>query len=279
MNATTVSSPAAPLTDDDFQTLEDILDHMEERLGDLAPEWEFCDGYATAIACTRREVSPEEYMSALFGAPDEEPAAFVDADERARFLSLWQRRAAEIAASLAAPVESIEDERMLAPYVQDMRALVASLSPEDQAEWRQSAGEIPPFGRLWAEGFFYAVDCFAEDWEPPRDREAAEAIADALDCLRALLEDDTAPVIEAEPGSLAEGETPPMMSAERLNVWGEALWAVYDLADIWHTLGPRVSPARRAVEPGRNDLCPCGSGLKYKKCHGAPGRGGWPAQN
>ena len=21
-------------------------------------------------------------------------------------------------------------------------------------------------------------------------------------------------------------------------------------------------------EPGRNDLCPCGSGKKYKKCHG-----------
>ncbi|HEY0775513.1 MAG TPA: SEC-C metal-binding domain-containing protein [Nocardioidaceae bacterium] len=22
---------------------------------------------------------------------------------------------------------------------------------------------------------------------------------------------------------------------------------------------------------GRNDECPCGSGKKYKKCHGAPG--------
>ena len=24
-----------------------------------------------------------------------------------------------------------------------------------------------------------------------------------------------------------------------------------------------------ALRPGRNDLCPCGSGKKYKKCHGA----------
>jgi preprotein translocase subunit SecA len=23
-----------------------------------------------------------------------------------------------------------------------------------------------------------------------------------------------------------------------------------------------------APKPGRNDLCPCGSGKKYKKCHG-----------
>jgi uncharacterized protein YecA (UPF0149 family) len=24
-------------------------------------------------------------------------------------------------------------------------------------------------------------------------------------------------------------------------------------------------------KPGRNDPCPCGSGLKYKKCHGKQG--------
>jgi SEC-C motif-containing protein len=28
-------------------------------------------------------------------------------------------------------------------------------------------------------------------------------------------------------------------------------------------------PARRAVTAGRNDPCPCGSGKKYKRCHGA----------
>lgn len=29
-------------------------------------------------------------------------------------------------------------------------------------------------------------------------------------------------------------------------------------------------PVRRSPEPGRNDPCPCGSGLKYKRCHGDP---------
>ena len=34
----------------------------------------------------------------------------------------------------------------------------------------------------------------------------------------------------------------------------------------------RVTVAKKAaVEVGRNDLCPCGSGKKYKKCCGAPG--------
>ncbi|MEE8375025.1 MAG: SEC-C metal-binding domain-containing protein [Acidimicrobiia bacterium] len=32
-------------------------------------------------------------------------------------------------------------------------------------------------------------------------------------------------------------------------------------------VGPR--PASRAVKVGRNDRCPCESGLKYKRCHGA----------
>jgi preprotein translocase subunit SecA len=32
---------------------------------------------------------------------------------------------------------------------------------------------------------------------------------------------------------------------------------------------PRASPASSAPKIGRNDLCPCGSGKKFKKCHGA----------
>jgi SEC-C motif domain protein len=30
-----------------------------------------------------------------------------------------------------------------------------------------------------------------------------------------------------------------------------------------------AEPIRRTAAPGRNDPCPCGSGKKYKRCHGA----------
>ena len=30
----------------------------------------------------------------------------------------------------------------------------------------------------------------------------------------------------------------------------------------------KKKPVRRAVNIGRNDPCPCGSGKKYKNCHG-----------
>lgn len=37
-----------------------------------------------------------------------------------------------------------------------------------------------------------------------------------------------------------------------------------------HGHAPAANPYRRAApKPGRNDPCPCGSGKKYKKCHGA----------
>jgi preprotein translocase subunit SecA len=31
------------------------------------------------------------------------------------------------------------------------------------------------------------------------------------------------------------------------------------------------SPRKTAAKIGRNEPCPCGSGKKYKKCHGQPG--------
>jgi uncharacterized protein YecA (UPF0149 family) len=34
------------------------------------------------------------------------------------------------------------------------------------------------------------------------------------------------------------------------------------------SLGPLERPVGTVPEVGRNDPCPCGSGKKYKKCHG-----------
>jgi SWIM/SEC-C metal-binding protein len=41
-----------------------------------------------------------------------------------------------------------------------------------------------------------------------------------------------------------------------------------NIADV-ETLLNRPTPLRNSVKVGRNDPCPCDSGLKYKKCCGA----------
>ena len=115
-----------------------------------------------------------------------------------------------------------------------------------------------------AVGFLAAVDHWADDWAPPRDKEIAEMLADALACIEDLTADDTdQPVL-----NLYEDDGPPSVSQARFDAFGEALWAVYDLHDIAKSLGPRVAPAV-SDKVGRNDPCPCGSGKKYKKCCGA----------
>jgi uncharacterized protein len=67
--------------------------------------------------------------------------------------------------------------------------------------------------------------------------------------------------------SINEGKSSTSIAC--LNAFGDAIWAVYDLRELWKTMGPRVETVRKEATPGRNDLCPCGSGKKYKKCHGA----------
>ncbi len=37
----------------------------------------------------------------------------------------------------------------------------------------------------------------------------------------------------------------------------------------WYYLDGKAPPARAVATAGRNDPCPCGSGQKYKRCHGA----------
>jgi len=125
--------------------------------------------------------------------------------------------------------------------------------------------DLPAYGQIWALGFRFVVENWSDDWAPPRDKEAAQWLDDALSTIVALTEDDTGkPTL-----SMLSEDGPPSVSEARLNQLGEAIWAVYDMRQIWQSLGARVAPARKAAEPGRNDPCWCGSGKKFKKCHGA----------
>ncbi|MEJ2753782.1 MAG: SEC-C metal-binding domain-containing protein, partial [Chloroflexota bacterium] len=43
---------------------------------------------------------------------------------------------------------------------------------------------------------------------------------------------------------------------------------------VTHGSGKGTGVERVAAKVGRNDPCPCGSGKKYKQCHGRPDKGG-----
>ncbi len=246
----------------EFDALEQLLDELRTR-DDEVPQWEFCEGAIAALMCTRRAVTVEEALALMVGLGEGDgELAFGDAQKKAQFEDLWTRRCAEVSAALLAKVESLDDEAAYHPEVMDVRGAVAMLPETERVEMQAQA--LPAFGQVWALGFMFVVENLEEDWVAPRDGEVAQWIDEALDAIVALTEDDADPPafnMHAENG-------PPSVSGARANAFGSAIWAVYDLHQIWHSLGPRVEPATKNEQPGRNDPCHCGSGKKFKKCHG-----------
>ncbi len=244
-----------PLTADDYDAQDAELDAMREHDEEI-PQWEFCEGFLAALVCARREVPPEDYWPVLLG-DSFKPMAHMEFELR------WRGRWAEVAAALDAPVETLDDERTYQPEVLDTRGAILALPEEERGD--VPADSIPSYGQVWAIGFMYAVENWPQDWAPPRDATAAAMLDDALGAIVALAEDDRGkPTV-----SMFAEDGPPSVSEERLDDFGAAIWAVYDLRQLWRSLGPKVAQVRKGPEPGRNDPCPCGSGKKYKKCHGA----------
>jgi uncharacterized protein len=265
---------AASVADDEFMPpeafdeLDEILSEMRARY-DETPQWEFCEGFMAALICCRRVIPESEYLPMLLGLQEaQEPAAgddeasFASQAQQERFTELWRARWAEVSAALDAQCKTLEDDDCYRPELMDVRAAVAELPAEEQANFK--ADELPAFAQVWALGFMFAVECWPEEWLPPRDKDVARLLDDALEAVVAMTEDDTG---TPEVSPFTE-EGPPSTSIARVNALGEAIWAVYDLRELWRTLGPRVDTIRKEVTPGRNDVCFCGSGKKYKKCHG-----------
>ena len=268
---------AVTVSADQFDEIDAILDDLRTRY-DETPQWEFCEGFMAALICCRRAIPQAEYLDVLLAVPEPDAVAvvsdgdaavggedgsFADAAQRARFLQIWDQRWAEVLAALDTPIETLEDETAYHPEVMDVRGAMAELSPEERAELPDEA--LPAFGQVWALGFMFAVEAWADEWVEPSDKKAAKWHDVALQAIVAMTEDDTE---EAELSPFSE-DGPPSMSTARLNAFADAVWSVYDLREIWRGIGPRVETLRRADVPGRNDPCHCGSGKKYKKCHGA----------
>lgn len=289
MNSTP-SSPSIPdasdvpadlpgaVTAEQFDAIDAILDDLRTRY-DETPQWEFCEGFMAALICCRRAIPQPEYLDVLLAvgdggddapvvvqAGDAEPEAggsFADEAQRTQFLHIWDQRWAEVLTALDTPIESLEDAHAYHPEVMDVRGAMAELTDAERAELPDEA--LPAFGQVWALGFMYAVEAWPDEWAEPSDKKAAKWHDVALQSIVALTEDD-----EGEPElSPFSEDGPPSMSTDRLNAFADAVWSVYDLREIWRGIGPRVETLRRADVPGRNDPCYCGSGKKYKKCHGA----------
>jgi uncharacterized protein len=245
----------------------DAFDLVCQRLSGFgeAVDSEWADGFLTALVSGPVRPSAECWLEALAG--DAFERAFADPPDRAQARATLDARIAAIESALDADaLAQRPDELRLDP-------LMGEVTDEDRARWvaeggltQEQAASIRT-AEPWAHGFLAGVDMFAPDWGVPALGDAArESHLDLISQIDALL---------IEPGSDDEREFAAAYYPEGLpsreRLIDNALLAAQDLRLFWLDHGPRPVARRVQPRPGRNDPCPCGSGRKFKKCHGAAG--------
>lgn len=221
-----------------------------------------------ALICCRRQIDQAEYLPVLLpvllpAGLSSDTSGFANAEQQQRFLALWQRRWQMVAHALEHKVAALDEPGAYQPELTDARAAHAALPADQRAALAGSP--VPAFGQAWAQGFMAVAQAWPLEWAGPRNKAANEWRNTALAVMQRLTQDDTAlPTLHA----FDDDDGPPTVSQARMNALADAIWAVYNMREMWRSLGPRIETVHKATTPGRNDPCACGSGQKYKKCCG-----------
>lgn len=242
----------------------DALLRVGERLGGFDPviSAEWLDGALTAlVAGPRVPAGPAAVVDELFG--DTWTRTFADPDDVAQALAALDARWRVLSSQL--------DPKALAEAPDAMR-LEPLLLAVPAAEEGQAAPEGPQLGTDWARGFITVLARAMGGWSPADTHSAAvfRLLGPLTTLAEVIVADESGR--EVRPPQGPGPDRWPAGSAgnlDRETLVDTACYAVQDLRLWWMDHPPRTAPRRAEPTPGRNDPCPCGSGKKYKKCHGA----------
>jgi uncharacterized protein len=260
-----MSRPPRRNTEAEFEALERTC----ERLVGFDPELSLfgIDGWLTVLAAGPVRLPPEQWLELAFG--DTFERVFADPADREQALASLEARLAVLRDELDA--EALLDQ----PDALRLDPLADEWSDEDRAA-AAADGATPEelaqlhTGALWAQGALLGIEALLPSWQVPETEDHRAAIEELAGPIVALL---------LEPGSQAwqrhlearqaGAAAPQAAEPSREDLLADACFAVQDLRLFLLDYGPRPEPRHVAPTPGRNDPCPCGSGRKYKKCHGA----------
>jgi len=235
-----------PLNDEEFQELDAFL--LDAEGIDESMDVSTLDGFLTAIVCGPKTIMPSEWMRWVWDMEKgEETPAFKDRAEAQRIIGLLMRHMNDIAATLHEAPEHYE------PLFLE--------NPND--------GDPIPIIDDWCFGFMKGVELDAEGW--------ARLMAGRPDWMSTILLHGTEEGWDAlkvknlsldEHKALAAGLGDTVRKIH-------ALWLEQRRKEIADGRFPDVvrrEPVRNPNKVGRNDPCPCGSGRKFKQCHGSADR-------
>jgi uncharacterized protein len=243
----TSDSLTAPLSDTEVSELDELLQALPEDLDPL--DVEMLDGFLTAILLQPEPVLPSAWRPFVFDAQGRETALWDDVATAQHAIDLIMRRHNELAAYIAARepfdpvIFELEDDN---GKTLTGKAAIAALEP-------------------WAEGFMNALAAFPGLLDQLQaDDASAVALTGILRHLPADPEDASTESREFARDKASFDRDMPLADLDE--AIDALVTSVMDIADITR---PRRPAARDSPKVGRNDPCPCGSGRKFKHCHGA----------
>jgi uncharacterized protein len=247
-------------TDEEIEALDQICRRMAGFDDTVSLEW--LDGYMTALVAGPRRLTHGDWLPQV--ADGVFARTFADPEDA-------QRALAVIDARWLVLVDQLDPEKILDdPDVLRLAPLMIELSEEDKqqlvADGHVKAEELhllEQTGEVWSIGFLDATRDHPTDWpEPDVETEEGQLMDECLMRVVSLtLNDEELKDIFDD---LYDGEV-----LTRDELIHEALYAAQDMRLYWLDHAPKPPQRRVGDLPGRNDPCPCGSGKKFKKCHGA----------
>jgi uncharacterized protein len=247
------SNPARAhdLSDAEFAELDDLLLETPEPLEPL--DAVMLDGYLCGVIVQPVLLEAPTWLAHVFDfdgrpLPDDVNREWLD-----RTTALIVRRHAALNRAIVEDgwfdplVLEFDDEHPREPVPEGEVDPMAGLSPVSQS--------LMP----WVAGFQHATVCFPDLAEMPDD-----AVMSALARLYRHLPAETDE--EREVVATLDREHPLATLEDAME---ELVVTVADLQDLTNEQRYKVETVKRETpKVGRNDPCPCGSGKKFKQCHG-----------
>jgi len=246
------TATAHDLSDAEFAELDDLLAATPEPLEPC--DAVMLDGFLCGVLVQPILIEPATWLPHVFDFEGQPLPDDVDAKWLARTESLILRRHAALNRAMVEDgwfnplILEFDDEHPLQPPADGGPDPMEGLNPISQA--------LMP----WVAGFQHATLCFPDLAELPDD-----AVMSALARLYRHLPAETDE--EREVVATLEREHPLATLDEAIE---ELVVTVADLSDLTSDSRYKVDTVKRDTpKVGRNEPCPCGSGKKYKHCHGA----------
>ena len=246
-----VANSDRDLTDAEFAELDELLADTPEPLEPC--DAVMLDGFLCGVLVQPVLLAPEAWLPHVFDFDARPLPDNADSDWLGRARSLILRRHAALNRAMAEDgwfdplVLEFDDEHPLQPPADGGPDPMAGLNPISQA--------LMP----WVAGFQHATLCFPSLAEMPDD-----AVMAALARLYRHLPTETDE--EKEVVATLDREHPLATLEEAIE---DMVVTVADLNDLTRDLRYQVDTVKRETpKVGRNEPCPCGSGKKFKHCHG-----------